>query len=318
RLTKKEEKSIRNKKNYILVEKGKKDGIRFINKDLQELNEEYLSIRSDYSSLQKDIAAEVIKAAASYSNYMRQLGEILAKLDVVVAMAVAARRAPLPYIRPTLKPKDTNKVVIKGLRHPCLETQNDISFIPNDINFDDKKFFIITGPNMGGKSTYIRSVGLCVLMAQIGSFVPANFATISVVDGIYTRIGASDQQIKGCSAFMVEMVETASILRCATENSLVIIDELGRGTSTFEGFGLAWSISEFIANKIKSYCLFATHFQELTSLSEQIPTIGNLHVSAITENEALTLLYKVEPGSCDRSFGIHVAKLASFPNHMIE
>lgn len=290
-----------------------KSGIYFTTLTMRKLSNKYNDIMNQYKNQQKHLVKEIVEIAASFSPVMEKLGLVISQLDVIISFSDISISSIIPYVRPIMSKK--NKIILKDSRHPCLEIQSDITFISNDVNLERgvSEFLIITGPNMGGKSTYIRQIGLIVLMAQIGCFVPCAEAEISIFDSILARVGANDSQLKGISTFMAEMLETATILQTASSNSLIIIDELGRGTSTTDGFGLAWAISEYIISKINAFSLFATHFHELTELSKKYSIVKNLnvifHLENDNKNKDLTLLYQVKPGICDQSFGIHVAKM---------
>lgn len=245
RVSRKDDKAISSSKSYTVIE-TRKDGIKFQSEKLQELNERFIEIKNLYEQEQKSVVDELIQVSSGYLDPLQSLNNLVSELDIYVSFSLVAMSSQADYVRPKLHPMGTGILRLNDSRHPCLELQEGINFIPNDCEFvkDEKNFCIITGPNMGGKSTYIRQLAVVALMAQIGSFVPASSAEISIVDCILARIGANDCQNKGVSTFMAEMLETSFILKTATNNSLVIIDELGRGTSTYDGFGLAWAISE--------------------------------------------------------------------------
>ncbi|XP_031627538.1 DNA mismatch repair protein spellchecker 1 [Contarinia nasturtii] len=319
RLTLKEESALRNNKKYRTID-TLKGGIRFTNDALEKLNKDFMEARVQYETQQQSIVEEVIKTALSYLGSFTRLNNHIAELDCLLSFAIAAVSAPIPYVKPKMSDESPRILNLQGMRHPCLELQEDITFIANDVAFkeDETNMYIITGPNMGGKSTYIRSVGAAVLMAHIGSFVACEEAQIPYVDSILGRIGADDNISKGLSTFMVEMIETAGIVRTATSKSLVVIDELGRGTSTYEGCGIAWSIAEHLAKETKCFTLFATHFHEITDLANTLSTVKNSHMVAISDKDTFTLLYQVRAGVMDKSFGIHVAKLANFPDEVVD
>ncbi|KAM0897627.1 hypothetical protein ACQ4PT_022444 [Festuca glaucescens] len=348
RISKKDEQKVRKKltTNYIIIE-TRKDGVKFTSTKLKKLGDQYQALFSEYASCQKTIVDNVVQVSCTFSEVFENFSAIISELDVLQSFADLATSCPVPYVRPDITTSEEGDIIVQGSRHPCLEAQDGVNFIPNDCTLVRGKswFQIITGPNMGGKSTFIRQVGVNILMAQVGSFVPCDQASISVRDCIFARVGAGDCQLRGVSTFMQEMLETASILKGASEKSLIIIDELGRGTYTYDGFGssrtfldfclptssltcLAWAICEHLVEVTKAPALFATHFHESTALAnrngdqnQHVPDLGiaNYHVGAHIDpsSRKLTMLYKVEPGACDQSFGIHVAEFANFPEAVI-
>jgi len=321
RVTRKDEKHLRGKSKYETLSTVNK-GVMFTTRTMKALSARYRTASAEYEAKQAELVEKCIGVVASYVPVMEDMREMLSTLDVILSFAHVAVSAPSPYVRPTMSEAGTGDIILKQARHPCIEVMDELggTYIPNDVSLirGESHFEIITVPNMGGKSTYIRTVGVVTLMAQIGCFVPCEEAHISVTDAILARVGAGDSQLRGVSTFMQEMLETSFILRAATEKSLVIIDELGRGTSTYDGFGLAWAISEHLATEVKSFCLFATHFHELTRLASDVTGVKNVHVSALAEESKLTMLYQVKAGACDQSFGIHVAEMVQFPDEVIQ
>ena len=328
RVTRKDEADVRKAPNVkagklkIDTLQTRKDGVLFRDSTLASHAEEYSQLTRKFTEVQKALAVQVVETAATFGPVSADCHALLAELDVLLAFAHVSASAPEPYVRPMLVAADDprQRIVLRGCRHPCVERVLDGSnFIKNDVELvrSESSLQVVTGPNMGGKSTYIRAAGVSVLLAQVGCFVPCDEAEISIADAILARVGAGDCQSRGVSTFMAEMLETATILKGATSASLVIIDELGRGTSTYDGFGLAWAIANHLVTSVGCCTLFATHFHELTELSEKHPQVTNRHVSAHLEEGAMTMLYKVEDGPCDRAFGIHVAEVADFPASVV-
>ena len=293
-----------------------KNAERYITERLKEYETEALSAEEKSIELEQQLFDQLRRQSAQYISRLQALAQTIAQCDCLTALAYIAKRRN--YIRP--KVNDNGRLVVHEGKHPVLAETLGPEFVPNDIGLGDGggDIIVITGPNMSGKSTYIRQVALLVLMAQTGSFIPAKEAEIGLVDRIFTRVGASDELVRGQSTFMVEMTETANIINNATKKSLVILDEVGRGTSTYDGLSLAWAITEHIANKTKCRTLFATHYHELTELSELFSNIKNYNVAVREWMDEVVFLHKILPGGTDKSYGIHVAKLAGIPKSILE
>ncbi len=290
---------------------------RFITEELKQYEDKILGARERLFNLEYEAFVQVREALTVHLERIQDSAAKAATVDVLLSLAECAFR--YDYVRPRVD--ESGRIEIKGGRHPVVEHfLPDSHFVPNDIRMDSEayRFLLITGPNMGGKSTYMRQTALIVIMAQMGSFVPAREAYIGVADQVFTRVGASDDLASGQSTFMVEMVEVANILRNASSNSLVILDEIGRGTSTFDGLSIARAVSEDLAKRIKARTLFATHYHELTTLADETQGIVNLSVSVKESGDTVVFLKKVLPGKADKSYGIHVAKLAGLPGPVLQ
>ena len=293
---------------------------RFTTAELKEYEAKILDAQEKIVEIERRLFAELRSAIAGEAKRIRQTALALAEVDVLMALAHIANLRD--YCRP--KFEDSQEIEIFEGRHPVIEQQElaggSERFVPNDLflNSTTHTVLVLTGPNMGGKSTYLRQAAQIVILAQMGSFVPARSARLGVVDRVFTRIGASDNLARGRSTFMVEMAETAAILHTATARSLILLDEVGRGTATYDGLAIAWAAVEYIHARLRAKTLFATHYFELTELAEQLSGVKNYHVSVKETGGGIAFLRKVEPGAADRSYGIEVAKLAGLPSEVIE
>jgi DNA mismatch repair protein MutS len=293
--------------------KSLKNSERYTTEELDEREREVLRLEEQRHELEGELFEEIRAEVAAEAELLQSVGRVLAETDVLASLATHAVRND--WIRPELREDRT--LDISAGRHPVVEQTTD--FVPNDLRLDDERqFLIVTGPNMSGKSTYMRQAALIVLLTQIGSFVPARSAEIGLVDGIYTRVGALDELAQGRSTFMVEMQELSNILHSASEDSLVILDEVGRGTATYDGISIAWAATEYLHNTVRAKTLFATHYHELTSLGEHLARVENVHVAAEESNGDVTFLRTVRDGPTDRSYGIHVADLAGVPEPVVD
>ena len=288
---------------------------RFITDELKSFESKMYQIEHQIAEAEKKLYIQFLETTVIYADTIVSISELVASLDVICSMAYTAIEHE--FQRPTFSESETFEI-IQG-RHPVIEQfVGRDRFIANDISFDNEQIMVLTGPNMSGKSTYIRQVALLALLAHTGSYVPVSKMKLSVIDRIFTRIGASDDLARGQSTFMVEMSETANILNNATDRSMIVLDEVGRGTSTYDGIAIARAIIEHIAEKIKAKTLFATHYFELTNLSETYTSIANKHISVDESQDSIIFTHRVEDGFIEKSYGVHVATIAGLPNSVID
>jgi len=291
---------------------------RFFTPELKEKESLILTANEKAIALEYEIFTQIVQTLSAHSRELQETAERIGALDVLAALAEVAENNN--YIRPQLA--DDCKILIRDGRHPVVENTVRSGFVPNDTEMDCKEnqFLLVTGPNMAGKSTYMRQTALIAILAQVGSFVPASYASIGIIDQVFTRIGAFDDLASGQSTFMVEMVELANILNNASPRSLVLLDEIGRGTSTYDGYSIAKAVVEFLHNrgKVGVRALFATHYHQLTALEEKLKRVKNYHIAVKEEGHELVFLRKIVPGATDRSYGIQVARLAGVPEKVIE
>jgi len=306
-----------------------KNSKRFVTDELEEREREALRLEDARADLEYELFRELRERVGERAELLQDVGRTVAEVDALVSLA--AHAAANDWVRPELV--DSGPLRIEAGRHPVVERTTE--FVPNDLHMDgaataadperdggrtdgERGFLIVTGPNMSGKSTYMRQTALITLLAQVGSFVPSRSATVGLVDGIYTRVGALDELAQGRSTFMVEMQELSNILHSATEDSLVILDEVGRGTATYDGISIAWAATEYLHREVRAKTLFATHYHELTSLADHLPRVQNVHVAADERDGEVTFLRTIEEGPTDRSYGVHVADLAGVPEPVVD
>ena len=307
-----------------------KNAERYVFDELRERERELLRMEEERADREYEAFCRLRASVAGEADLLQAVGRALAELDVYCSLAAHAARQG--WCRPELT--DERVLDVEAGRHPVVET--DVEFVPNDLHLDrERRFLVVTGPNMSGKSTYMRQAALITLLAQVGSFVPADSARVGLVDGVYTRVGALDELAAGRSTFMVEMQELSNILHSATEESLVVLDEVGRGTATYDGISIAWAATEYLHNEVGAFTLFATHYHELTTLADELPRVENVHVAVAGEPDSpaasgtssrsaeerdgdVTFLRTVEDGATDRSYGVHVADLAGVPDPVVD
>jgi DNA mismatch repair protein MutS len=289
---------------------------RYVTPALKARESEVLAAEDKLRAREHELFVELRAFAAGFVPALQAAAATLGRLDAECALAEAAVR--YGWVRPELE--DSDRLVLEGARHPVVERLLPRGeFVPNAVELDGvrRQVLLLTGPNMGGKSTYLRQVALIVLLAQAGSFVPATRASLGLVDRLFTRVGAADRLGAGQSTFMVEMSETAEILRSATRRSLVLLDEIGRGTATYDGLALAWAVTEHLHGGAQPRTIFATHYHELTQLAETLPRLKNVHVAVKEWGDGIVFLHRIHEGAADRSYGIHVARLAGLPEKLL-
>lgn len=308
------------KQTYISVRMNKNEFL-FTTSILTRLSREYVHCLQEYNALQSKIVRNIISAVSTYTPVIENFMELVSTIDVLTSFSIVVSNSQYKYTRPKVI-ENGEEVILKRARHPLMELPYNLkNFMPNDIYMHKKKsrLVIITGPNMGGKSTYIRQAGIIFILAQVGMFVPCDYCEVPIFTQVLCRVGASDFQLKGISTFLAEMIEASAIVKNADEKSFIIIDELGRGTSTYEGLGISWAIAKYILDRIGCFCLFATHFHEISNIAFQCEGVVNRHVETTFDqkNQKIYFLYEIKEGPSNKSYGVNVAEIAKLPKEVI-